>query len=274
MLALERFMSGINQSIVLDIARLRSSFNDDIGNSKVISGSGFWMKHKQGRIFVTNKHNVDPRLKLGEDTPYILKKLEIELRMFDGNTPKDATQYFTVNLIHTPPVLSEIADVAVFFDPRFLTPSGSFRPGNVLSSSDLADAAFFANSVALMDTASFIGFAGNSMSRWWDSKWNLGVARTVNIASVPDIPFTHEDVRTSDTILVAGLSFSGSSGSIVVLHEKSIKPGLGLQNRNYVPPKVIGIMSGHWWDADQDPGMFRHSGLSYFTRSTSILALV
>jgi hypothetical protein len=267
-------MSGINQSIVLDVVRLRTSFKDDVGNSKVVSGSGFWMKHKQGRIFVTNKHNVDPSLKLGSETPYGLEQLAIELRLFDQNVPKAATQYFSVDLIHSPPALSDSADVAIFFDPSFLTPCDSYRPGNVLSSLDLADAAFFVNSVALMDTASFIGFAGNSVSRWWDSKWNLGVARTVNIASVPGIPFTHEDIRTSDTILVAGLSFSGSSGSIVVLHEKSIKPGLGLDNPNYVPAKVIGIMSGHWWDADQNPGMFHHSGLSYFTRSTSILSLL
>jgi hypothetical protein len=125
-----------------------------------------------------------------------------------------------------------------------------------------------------MDAASFIGFAGNKDSQWWDQLWRLGIARTVNIASVPGIPFTHADLKTSDVTLVAGLSFSGSSGSVVILHEKSLKVGDGLVNPHYVPPKVIGIMSGHWWDIGAEPGLFLHSGISYFTRSSSVLSLL
>ena len=70
-------------------------------------------------------------------------------------------------------------------------------------------------------------------------------------------------------MLFRSLSFSGSSGSPVISHEKGI-PGIS----GYVEPKILGIMSGHWWDEEPESGMFFHSGLSYFTRVTSIRELV
>lgn len=73
-------MSGISQSVILDVCRLRSTFRDDLGNSDVISGSGFWVTSSNSNIFVTNKHNVDPTLKYGTDKGHILETCEIELR--------------------------------------------------------------------------------------------------------------------------------------------------------------------------------------------------
>lgn len=267
-------MSGINQSVVLDVSRIRVLFRDDIGNAKTVTGTGFWLKHEGERVFVTNKHNVDPTLKLGSSITYVLESCDIELRLFSGQNPQSATKYFSVDIVCTPPVLSADADVALFVAPKFTTTCGAYRSGDVISSDDLADAKFFVEKLALMDQASFIGYAGNTQSQWWDQQWTLGVARTVNIASVPGIPFSHHDVPTTDCMLVAGLSFSGASGSLVVLHEKSIQAGPGLHNPHYVPPKIIGIMSGHWWDAARSPAMFQHSGLSYLTRSTAVLALL
>jgi len=60
---------------------------------------------------------------------------------------------------------------------------------------------------------------------------------------------------------------------MVLLHQKGIPPG-DIVDPMYAPPTILGIMSGHWWDVAKEPEMFRHSGLSYFTRSTSILELV
>ena len=230
--------------------------------------------HERERAFVTNKHNVDPTLKLGSFTTYLLESCDIEPKRFAGQNPQSATKYFSVDITCTPLVLSTDADVALFIAPKFTTSCGTHRAGDVISSDDLADAQFFLDKLSLMDQASFIGYAENTQSKWWDQQWNLGIARTVNIASVPGIPFSHHDIPTADCILVAGLSFSGASGSLVMLHEKSIEVGPGFHNPHYVPPKIIGIMSGHWWDATQSPAMFQHSGLSYLTRSTAVLALL
>ena len=73
-------------------------------------------------------------------------------------------------------------------------------------------------------------------------------------------------------MLVSGLSFSGSSGSAVISHEKGIRLGVGLSGSNYVEPKLVGIMSGHWWN-DEKQDAFQHSGLSYLTSSIAIIDL-
>jgi hypothetical protein len=41
----------------------------------------------------------------------------------------------------------------------------------------------------------------------------------------------------------------------------------------YSPSKIVGIMSGHMIDRDA-PEMFRHTGLSYYTRASSIRELL
>jgi hypothetical protein len=58
------------------------------------------------------------------------------------------------------------------------------------------------------------------------------------------------------------------------LHRKWKLEVSGAEQNSYVKPKVLGIMSGHWWDEEPPEGMFYHSGLSYFTRSTAILELI
>ena len=50
---------------------------------------------------------------------------------------------------------------------------------------------FFEQKVTAIDSASFIGFPGTRESKWWDTEWELPVARTVNIASQPSTPFSN-----------------------------------------------------------------------------------
>ncbi len=60
-------MSGINQSVVLDVSRIKVEFVDQIGNTKSVSGTGFWLTKGNIDVFVTNKHNIDPTINLGVD---------------------------------------------------------------------------------------------------------------------------------------------------------------------------------------------------------------
>lgn len=125
-----------------------------------------------------------------------------------------------------------------------------------------------------MDLASFIGFAGTKDVKYWDQKWNMPIARLCIISSWPEIQFTHPKIQTANTALVSGLSFSGSSGSPLILHAKCIETGGESDSTSYVPPKVIGIMSGHWTVSSTTSEWLEHSGLSYYTRSTLILKLI
>ncbi len=108
----------------------------------------------------------------------------------------------------------------------------------------------------------------------------LPIARIAYIANESSKPYNNSAIKTSDVTLVSGLSFGGSSGSPVILMPKGI--GIPTSFSPHVIPKIIGIMSGHARDILLDPRipenssplLSAYSGLSYYTRSTSILELL
>jgi len=262
--------------VVFSICRIRVTFVDDLGNEKMITGTGFWVTSAKGTdALVTNKHNLDPKIKFGNDTKYETKKVEIELRKYKPPSSfSNETKFFEVSIPDSKILFHPSADAAIIAETKYKNIQDDYACQINIKESDLANEQFFKGNVSLMDIASFIGFPGNSKSKWWDQHWNLGIARSVNIASHPGIPFTHADITTDNTTLVSGLSFSGSSGSVVMLHAKGIKLGEGIPGGNYIAAKVLGIMSGHWDDSSAQPPMFTHSGLSYFTRASSIIELL
>jgi hypothetical protein len=271
-------MSGINKIVTFAVNRIKAKFTDSCGDVHNIIGTGFWVElPSTKRIFVTNKHNVDPTLKFGESTDYELTEINIELR----KTIKDQKKYFPETIffpitdIASSLFVSDDSDCAIIV-PLDLTndPSG-FQPIMVFNKSHLADENFHCEKVQIMDFASFIGFPGQKGVNWWDQKWKLPISRLASIASLPERPFNNDSIRTADVTLVSGLSFAGSSGSPVISHEKHERGVLtGSFDTMLIPPEILGIMSGHWWEENETPEMFKHSGLSYYTRSTSILKLI
>lgn len=266
-------MSGINQEIVYSINRLRATFVDDLGNTEKGTGTGFWVKVKDGRpVFVTNKHNVDPALLFGGETAFQLSELQLEVRRREGNQPKDETQFFSVANISEAALVHDDADCAIVVDPCFEAAAEEFTPTPYIPEHYLADSDWISANVAIMDLTSFLGFPGAKGTPWWDTERNLPIARLATIASVPREPFQNRDIKTSNVTLVSGMSFSGSSGSPVMRH--AVGNVLLAPAVPYVGSKLIGIMSGHLRRESDLPEMFRHTGLSYFTRSDSILELI
>ncbi len=252
------------------VQRIEVIFEADGLDSVVVRGTGFWMNNEnRASVFITNRHNLDAKLQYGEHTPFRPKTISIELRRRCGDTFFQKTQWYEVAIPR--PIIHETADAAILVNPQMLIDGKptladfGFYP---ILRTDIADQEFLINSVAPMNIASFVGFPGTSENEWSDRRWRAPIARTVNIASIPSIPFEHEQILTSDTMLVSGLSFSGASGSPVFLHQQGIKGGVGIISP-YVEPKVVGIMSGHW-NQKTSSGMLEHSGLSYLTRSTAI----
>lgn len=271
-------MSGINQGIAFTVTQLKTVFFDDLGNKKAGMGTGFWIRLKSGKeVFVTNRHNIDPSLLFSGDTKFKLLEFYLQLRRFEKNPE-------TGNVHHFPETkFFQIKNAAIFaltdadcaiVVPQFENDISPFGILAMIEQANLADQRFFEEKLAMMDIASFIGFPGRKGIPWWDEGMHLPIARIANIASYPAIDFKNGAVKTSDITLVSGLSFSGSSGSLVISHEKSIGVELPLHNPRHVPATVIGIMSGHWWEEAATPDIFHHSGLSYFTRSTSIIHLI
>jgi len=271
----------LNPSMLLTIARIFVTFvNNATGESKTIWGTGFWYgRDEQSKVFVTNKHNVDPKLKLGDDTSFILASLAIECRSIEKSSgkPYRATKQITVDLKRSRLVAHSSADVAVISNIVWAEPVEGFEPSSM--GGEFADSQFFQDRLRLTDRVFFLGFPGSPKANWWDTAWNLPVARDAIIASWPAKPFENVMIKTADTLLVSGFSFGGSSGSPVFYHQKGLKmqgtKNISIDNKSFTPATLMGIMSGHFQTPDEKtPEMFRHTGLSYLTRSTAILECI
>lgn len=266
-------MSGMPPTALFHANIVYVRFCDEIGNFKEIQATGFWVKTDTQIYFVTNAHNLDPKMKLSAHTPFKLNRIEVDLRTKVGEIVFDTTQRYEFDIGKDILTIHPNADVACIKYTGFKSPltNHGFSSFHI---KHLADASFFNDHLNAMDVASFIGFPGKQGRPWYDEQWKLAIARTINIASFPRWEFTNRYIPTRDAMLVSGLSFSGSSGSPVLSHEKGAQLAEGLAGGSYTPPKLIGIMSGHWWNEEQPDDGFRHAGLSYLTRSTSILELV
>jgi hypothetical protein len=260
----------LDQFSAFAVARMRGRLERPGGRPVEYSASGFWLLTPDDHVlFVTNRHNLDPALKHGFGTPFRLTAVELQVR---GTVDGEAGFHRVTNL-PTATWCASSADCAVIADPVFDSgpPLDSER---IFREADLAEEALFPE-LQITDGASFIGYPGFRGRPWWDQVAELPIARVATIASIPTTEFRNDAVKTTDVMLVSGLSFSGSSGSPVFNQPKGFPSGRTLEERSYVPSKIIGIMSGHFWEnPDDPPEMFRHSGLSYLTKSTAILTLI
>lgn len=271
-------MSGIDPEIIWSVARLYVEFTMP-GETISASGTGFFVRRGDDSFYITNRHNVDPTLKFTEYTPYRLTQVRIVTHQKTDRRESPERARYDVPDFAERLVCHPAADVACFVNPlSYARP----KPHNFtvphVNFSDLADEAFFRDELSPMDTASFIGYPSWKGEEWVDRRWGAPIARAASIASVPELPFEHDDIKTPDTVLVSGLSFNGSSGSPVISHQKGLPTGDGITGP-FTPPRLIGIMTGSWKDSDKEaalkpPSMFQHSGLSFFTRATSILELL
>jgi hypothetical protein len=254
-------MTGISKEVVFTVSRIRTTFVNDIGNPpRMGSGTGVFLRGRSGKLaFVTNRHNVDPSMKLGAG--WALQDVDLLVRLHEAGAPVQETKWARLAMNRTRVLVADAGDVAALADLESVGPLGNF--GYKALNVKLATDESFARDTQIMDPISFIGYPGLAGQPWWDEKWETPIARTATIASDPAIPFTNSSVYASDVTLVAGLSFSGSSGSPVFTHAK---PGVvGAE-----PPMLVGIMSGHLLDDPSSSHPMRHSGLSYYTRATSI----
>jgi hypothetical protein len=265
-----------NENITWTIHRIRTNFIDDLGNFRSGVGTGFWLLSQNDKnIFVTNKHNLDASMLFGTNTEYSLNKIEIELRQWKNGMPQKTSTFFEV--INFESVYkSESADCAILFEPLLESHnSAEFLIGSIIKYKDLVqESDFQIGQIKIMESAIFIGYPGKNGINWWDEQWKLPVARQCTLASWPGIPFTNLSIKSTDVLLVSGLSFSGSSGSPVFVYNRGVPPGGDIVDGNWRSSKLVGIMAGHFWEECDVPQMFVHSGLSYLTRSTAIIEII
>ena len=153
-------MSGIHPGAMLAVCRVLVTFRDGIGNGKEISGTGFWVKDGDNNYFVTNRHNVDPTLKLGNDTPFKLEGMRLQLRQQES-PGKWLPAIFLVPVTNLAESLQchSSSDVAALKNPS-LQPDDPLVGHSTFTIEELADDDFLAESIGPMDAASFIGLPG------------------------------------------------------------------------------------------------------------------
>lgn len=265
-----------NENLIFTVHRIRTTYIDPVGNTKIGIGTGFWITSPSAKKhFITNKHNLVPSFKFSDSPELILYKVEIELRKVirdQGFPEKCYFELTSMDCIKNSPD----SDCSIIISPKFINHDLTCYPiGDIAKYKDLAtEEEFMSNQIKVMEPAVFLGYPGLRGKHWIDSNWGLPIARQCLLASWPNIPFEHNDIPTKDTLLVSGMSFSGSSGSPVYIYNRGIRPGGTLEDANWRPTKLIGIMSGHFLENEPSQSMFYHSGLSYITRSTSIIDLL
>lgn len=248
------------------VTRIKVTFEREDGNPVLISGTAFWMIDTFSRpALVTNRHNVDPEMKL-KGRGFRLARLEVMMRGVD-RAPHFCEVDDAANSVVR---LDGRFDCAVIVEPSVHQPRLPVQTIG-FKSEHVADHAHF-NRLSIADSSLFIGYPGSNGSAWWDQSSELPIARGATLGSIPSEDFKNAQLSADDVGLVSGLSFSGSSGSPVFNVQKGISPGGDLEDPSHVPMKLIGIMSGHWQDDSELPSMLRHTGLSYYTRSTAIVA--
>lgn len=256
-------MHGGNQ-FLLSVVRIESTFEDGLNAPKSGSASAFFVLAKNGHTYlVTNKHNVDPALKL-HGSNHALTKLTMEVRRFESGFAQAETEMVELPLDQQRLFHHDTADVSVYDTHDVPLPAGYMAPVWIGTDS-LADEAIHSH-LQPMDFVSFVGFPGGNGAPWLDDKWRTPIARLASIASLPGVPFSNKSVQTTDVVLVNGLSFQGSSGSMVVSHPRD----QSVVGRHGIAAKIVGIMSGGWPGGPFEP----HTGMSYYTRSTAVFEVL
>jgi hypothetical protein len=278
---------NLSSMIAWSVDQIRTTFVDNIGNKpKVGTGTGFWVNANDGpMVFVTNRHNVDPSIIFPKEKSLRLTKVELSLRVGPGNVLLYAPgEWFQCENVEDSLYMSREWDVAIFVAPRLLDCDPErYRPRPVIKETDLADREWFQRTQTMMDDCYFIGYPGTpaALSKsgrdvfHYDTRSKFPIARHAIIASPPDIPFSHDSIPTTGTVLVSGMSFHGSSGSPVVTPQMGVPHGImdfqvgNQKEESFRPARVIGIMTGKF-STNEIGADFTHAGLSYFTLSSCI----
>ena len=111
-------MSGINPDIFTAVCSLQVDFMDQLGNPKKIFGTGFWVNSEENNFFITNKHNIDPTLKLGPNSSLKVDKVYLQMRRMIRSALLSETKFFPIENFETSLVSHPTSDVVAFKNPK------------------------------------------------------------------------------------------------------------------------------------------------------------
>ena len=212
----------VNNILAFGVTRIRITFADDLGSTpRVAEGTGFYLDpgEEQPLTFVTNRHNIDPRMSSDMGPRWRTQMVELELRETIEGRPRIFTPevtWCTVENLATAVFADDAEqgpDCALIVDPQFRKRPPQFRSMSAANRANLVGAEEFEERFSLGDAVSFVGFPSIEGKPLWDTEWTFPISRPAWVASFPGIPYNNPKIGTADVLLVSGLSFSGSSGS-------------------------------------------------------------
>lgn len=260
---------GLNRDILYSAHKIDALFQDDLGKTKAISGTGFFLQNAKNQFcLVTNRHvaDIDYKQKTRDYVNYKLVKLTAIGKEKNTTTGLPDKEYaLDLHLATGMKYSSNYAnDVACLVDVRILSPSPILDYW--LPAEQVADKAWIDEKLGVCDFVSFPGFP-----EWFDKKNNLPIMRVGTIASDPRFNYSYDGDDCGDCVAYEAFSFGGSSGSPVFAIPKGIQVGKGVSGGGYREGKIVGINAGHL--PVQGTANY-HSGISYFYKSSIILDII
>lgn len=228
-------------------------FADDLGNSHLCRGTGFFLAAGGSAVFVTNRHVLDPK--------YKKKNVQESMRLIEIRILGKTHQGETYELIVDSKQLalypdSNEDDVACIINPQCQSTKETTEIFYHFGVEDLADEYLFSEGLHPGDQIFYAGFPDP-----YDKLAQRPLLRSGSIASDPRYAYSHSGADEGARIAYEGFSSGGASGSPIWAAAR------GAPNaRN---GSVIGVNAGH---IDQKFGS--HSGISFFYKSTVIHALL
>ncbi|HEX3694294.1 MAG TPA: hypothetical protein VH374_02800 [Polyangia bacterium] len=255
---------GLDNRYLYVAYRVVASFENDVGDKKDTTGTGFFVINGKGQLcFVTNRH-VDLAYNDIEYMNFGLRRVTLHGK---GPAGADKRPDLDQEIIFTNPkfVFSSRYenDIACVIAPtaRF---TGSSNIEYPVTYDFLAKEADFEDKLLVCDFVAFPGFPP-----WYDQCSRRPILRTGTIASDPRYDYSWTAEFKGQCLAYEAFSFGGSSGSPVFAVEKGPKPGPGISFSGYRELMMIGINAGHLpMERNQ------HSGISYLYKSTAIVELV
>ncbi len=231
-------------------------FADEIGNQPVCRGTGFYLAAGDSVVFVTNRHVLDPM--------YEKTDVHESMRLVENRILGKTNQGETYELIVDPnqPVLfpdNYEDDVACIVNPQ-----GQFTKGNTVvfyhfGVETLANEYLFSEGLYPGDRIYYAGFPDP-----YDKLAQRPILRSGTIASDPRHPYSNTGKDEGARIAYEGFSSGGASGSPIWAAARGFLGAPGAREGS-----IIGVNAGH---IDQKFGA--HSGISFFYKSTVVLALL
>lgn len=262
-------LHGLGKDFLYSAYRLQPIFADSIGNTRAVSGTGFFVKNKRDELcLVTNRHVLDPTFPCYPASwPPNLTLHSIRVagkaNSAAGKPDVEIDHVITGNFR-----CSTENDVAVGVNVSFVSGTGPlvidyFIPYSLIATKDEYD-----TSISACDLVAFPGYP-----EWHDLLSRRPIFRSGTIASDPRYDYSFNGQAKGSCVAYEAFSFGGSSGSPVFAFQKGLPLGAGLTMQGYNKARLIGVNAGHF-DTSTEKAKGQHSGISYFYKSTAILELI